>query len=191
MVTSLERRPSRQGYTLLEMLIVVGIIAMVVALSWPALRRPLAKGEVRNAAKQLRVALSRTRLEAIRSGTAQEFRYEPGTGRFEIAARSTAEGSGGFTPVAQEGFGEDVIAAEDLGVERSEVRELPDGVRFSGDSPGAGLILFYPNGRTFNAHFRLHGQYSYYVDVRLRGLTGTSTIGPIGRLAETTMEGPL
>jgi prepilin-type N-terminal cleavage/methylation domain-containing protein len=198
MVIPLERRPPRQGFTLLEMLIVVGIIAAMVALSWPALQRPLAKSRVRNAAKQLRVALARTRLEAIRSGTAQEFHYEPGTGRFEVAPRSTPEGSGGFTPVAQEGFGEDALAAGDLGVEPSQARELPDGVRFSGDSTRAGLILFYPNGRAFNAHFRLHGQYSYYVDVTLRGLTGASTIGRIGRLvepgdelAEPAMEGPL
>ncbi|NQT13066.1 MAG: prepilin-type N-terminal cleavage/methylation domain-containing protein [Planctomycetes bacterium] len=198
MVIPLERRPIRQGYTLLEMLIVVAIIATVVALSWPALRRPLAKSRVRNAAKQLRVALARTRLEAIRSGTAQEFRFEPGTGRFEVSPRSTPEGTGGFTPVALEGFGDDTTSAEALGVEPSHARELPDGVRFSASSPSTGPILFYPNGRTFNARFRLQGQYDYYVDVNLRGLTGSSTMGLIGQFAESggdmaepAMEGPL
>ena len=85
-----------------------------------------------------------------------------------------------------------------IGAPLIQARELPDGVRFSGDSTSARLILFYPNGRTFNAHFRLQGQYDYYVDVTLRGLTGISTIGPIGRLAEAggelaqpAMEGPL
>ena len=45
-------------------------------------------------------------------------------------------------------------------------------------------IIFYPNGRTFNTRIRLHGEYDYYVEVMLRGLTGASRVGEVRRREE-------
>ena len=208
MASSFYRRPTRGGYTLLEMLIVVAMVLVLASLSWPALRRPLAKSKLRNAAKQLRVALARSRLEAIRSGTAQQFRYQPGTGYFEVSAKSTSEGGGGFTPVAFEGLDEGEAAGGDFAYHEPALSELPDGVRFchpsAPDAPpvepdlitlsdGGSWslpIVFYPNGRTFNARIRLHGRCGYYVDVTLRGLTGAGKVGEVQR-AEEPLEGSL
>ena len=201
MPSSLDRRPARPGYTLLEMLIVVAVVLVVVSVSWPAMRRPAAKSKLRDAAKQLRVALARARLEAIRSGTGQQFRYQPGTGYFEISASAASEG-GGFVPVAFEEMDEGQSSADAFAAGAPVQYELPDGVRFFDPSapvvppgepdpiasPGNGSwstpILFYPNGRSFNARIRLHGQYGYYVDVVLRGLTGAGKVGKVERLEE-------
>jgi hypothetical protein len=49
-------------------------------------------------------------------------------------------------------------------------------------------IIFYPNGRTFNSRIRLHGEYGYYVDVMLRGLTGASRVGEVRRREESLEE---
>ena len=38
-------------------------------------------------------------------------------------------------------------------------------------------IVFYPNGRTENAHIRIKGERNAVVDVSLRGLTGVATAG--------------
>lgn len=206
------RRSTRRGYTLLELLIVVAVLAVVVGVSWPALQRPAAKGRLRDAARQFRVALARTRLEAIRSGTAQEFRYQPGTGAFTISARAMSEEGGGFTPVSF-GQSEEVESlAGDSAYNEPAPYELPAGVRFfdpmapdavpDESEPAASAeprgwsapIIFYPNGRTFNAWIRLYGRYNYYVDVTLRGLTGAGKVGEIQRFeepSEESFEGPI
>ena len=200
-----DRRSTRRGYTLLELLIVVAVMLVVASLTLPALNRPFAKSKLRDAAKQLRVALSRARLEAIRAGTPQQFRYQPGSGVYEIAARSTSEGSG-FIPVPLEGIGEESSTAEDSTCPAAARYELPEGVRFfdplapeappdepdsvpsETDESWSAPIVFYPNGRTFNARLRLYGEYDYYVDVTLRGLTGASRIGEIQRLKPSPEE---
>ena len=202
------RRPGRRAYTLLELLIVLAIVLAVVSLSWPALQRPVAKSQLQSAAKQLRVALTRARLEAIESGTPQQFRYQPGAGYFEVSAKSTPEGAGLLVPAGLEGAGAGETLGEDLSFQEAARYELPDGVRFFDPStpdvpPGepdalpshndmnwSPPIIFYPNGRTFNTRIRLHGEYDYYVDVMLRGLTGASRVGEVRRL-QPSREQPL
>lgn len=202
------RRSARGGYTLLELLIVVAVMLVVASLTLPALNRPFAKSKLRDAAKQLRVGLARARLEAINTGAPQQFRYQPGGGAYEIAARSTGEG-GGFLPVALEGGIGETPVAEDSTYTAAVQYELPEGIRFfdplapeaapdvpvstvstapESDESWSAPIVFYPNGRTFNALVRLYGEYDYYVDVTLRGLTGASRIGEIGRLQPASEE---
>jgi prepilin-type N-terminal cleavage/methylation domain-containing protein len=203
-----DRRPIRRAYTLLELLIVLAIVLAVVGLSWPALQRPMAKSQLESAAKQLRVALARIRLEAIESGTAQQFRYQPSTGYFEVSANSTSEGAGLLVPAGFEGLSEGDVFGGDPSAQQAAQYELPDGVRFFDPSapdvpPGepdpaasySGMIwsapiVFYPNGRTFNTRIRLRGEYDYYVDVMLRGLTGASRVGEVRRLEESLDESP-
>ncbi len=203
-----DRRPIRRAYTLLELLIVLAVVLAVVSLSWPALERPMAKSRLQSAAKQLRVALARSRLEAIESGTARQFRYQPGTGYFEVSAPSTSEGAGLLLPAGTEDAGKGGVFGDDPSAQQAAQYELPDGVLFfdpsapdaaplEPDAPASygsmiwsAPIIFYPNGRTFNTRIRLHGEYDYYVDVMLRGLTGAGRVGKVRRLEEA-LEVPL
>jgi Tfp pilus assembly protein FimT len=66
------------------MLIVLAVIVSLVALAYPAMRKPLARQQLRAAAKQLRAELARARLEAIESGQAQQFQYVPGTRFYRV-----------------------------------------------------------------------------------------------------------
>lgn len=195
-------RPIRCGWTLVEMLIVLAVLVGIMALVGPALSKPLWKRELRDAARGIRIEFAKARLAAIESGVAQQFRFQPGTGRFELAPRSTPSGTQG--PLLGN-FGGSVddqpspLATTDPGPAAETVQELPRGILFWTEQLGAGPlpeadlaatpgngewsapIVFFPNGRTSNAHLRLHGYPDFYVDVTLRGLTGTAKVGTVLR----------
>jgi len=179
-------RPSRAAFTLLELLIVLAVLAGLAALSWPAVRGLLAKSELQSAAKQVRAALAKARLDAMESGTARQFRYQPGMGRFEIAA---------LAALAEERSDAGSLAPDDRDSGAAVQNWLPSGVRFEESAAAgepassAGLvgapgeeswstpILFFPNGRTSNAKIRLRGRRDYQIDLSLRGVTGSVVMG--------------
>ena len=211
MIDPSHRPPDARGYTLLEMIIVLAIVASLSAMVVPALRGPLAKSRLRDAAKQVRLELARARLDAIESGVAQTFRFQPGTRRFEVAPKQTAPfmSSRPSFDIGVSGsgieFGSSTTSATPSSPvalsEESTEQALPDGVFFYGQqaaqSPADGLdddltfdsgganwstpIVFYPNGRTSNTVIRLVGERSFFVDVTMRGLTGSVTIAPLRR----------
>lgn len=134
----IERRPGRTGFTLTELLIVMAVLVLLVSVSLPAVRRPLRKSELREAARELSATLGRTRLEAIESGTILQFRYRPGTGQFVVAPASSAiddqpaaieqpelESEDSTTLVEQS------VARDDPAESKINRQELPEGIRFA------------------------------------------------------------
>ncbi len=77
-------RSSQSGFTLLELMIVLALIAFLVAMVWPSLRKPLQRSTTQQAARRLVEDLSRARLNAIETGRTMAVRYEPGGGRYWI-----------------------------------------------------------------------------------------------------------
>ena len=59
------RRPRQSGYTLLELLLVMLIVAGLTALAWPRLARASRSLTVRAAARDLVALAARARLEAL------------------------------------------------------------------------------------------------------------------------------
>ncbi|REK11451.1 MAG: prepilin-type N-terminal cleavage/methylation domain-containing protein [Planctomycetota bacterium] len=180
----------RRGYTLSEMLVVLGVLVMVAALAQPALRSALGDSRLRSAARRVRAELAKTRLRAMQSGQAQRFRYQPGAGRFEVApADYDAETERSEPAVEHEtAAGGDTEKLPTPGKKVVE-QELPEGVAFVDaeemlsaappvDEEGwSEPIVFYPNGRTADARIRLRGERDAVVDLSLRGLTGVATVG--------------
>jgi prepilin-type N-terminal cleavage/methylation domain-containing protein len=191
----------RRGFTLSEMLVVLGILVTVTALAQPALRGALGDSRLRSAAKLVRVELSKARLRAMQSGIAQQFRYQLGKSRFQIVPAVAVEQAELGRKGRQTGR-DDVrpartdrqrVAAANTaaagGPDELPSQELPDGICFEPavDEPPAVAptseegwsdpIVFYPNGRTKNAQIRIKGERNTVVDVSLRGLTGVATAG--------------
>ena len=193
----------RRGFTALEMLIVLAVLAATAALMWPAMHRLLRKSAVEGAAGQVRAELAKTRLEAIQSGVPWQFRFQPGTGRYEATPRAPGTAAGG-RPLGDsvDAYGRPLVTGtvSTAGGDALE-GELSAGVYFwisqMGETPAPpsddGLtdyqqpwsapIVFYPNGRTLNAHFQVSDFREYHVEVTLRGLTGAAAIGEVLRRA--------
>jgi prepilin-type N-terminal cleavage/methylation domain-containing protein len=190
----------RSGFTLSEMLVVLGILVTVTALAQPALRGALGDSRLRSAAKLVRVELSKARLRAMQSGIAQQFRYQLGKNRFQIVPAVAVEqaepgrtgrqtGRDGVRPARTDRQRVTAEAGAAGAPEELPSQELPDGICFEPavDEPLAVVagseegwsdpIVFYPNGRTKNAQIRIKGERNTVVDVSLRGLTGVATAG--------------
>lgn len=189
----------RHGFTLSEMLVVLGILVVITAVAQPAIRATLSDNRLRSAAKQVRVELAKARLKAVQSGVAQRFRYQVGKNRFEVAPLTAgvedglARGSAGRGLLGNGASERIVETVDNQAMEESCEQSLPDGVCFAEDFATQPLdpaptevvptdeegwsapIVFYPNGRTANAHIKLKGERNAVVDVSLRGLTGAAT----------------
>lgn len=208
-------RPPRSAFTLLELLLVLGIIVLMVGLAWPALRGSLAKNRLRDSAQLLRVELARARLTAMEQGTPLEFRYRAGEGKFRIAARQVASElpMGAAPPPAQGSYS---AAAPDDELQPSVTEaELPEGVVFAelaaslpaSERPYEGsseedfdsdpedeslrsegwssAIIFLPDGTATNATLALRNGKGAQVLVQLRGLTGLAKPGDVESCSET------
>ena len=168
------------GFTLIEMLMVLGIIVLLAGLSWPALRGPLSNSRLRDAAKMVRVELAKTRLQAMQSDAVLEFQYEPGGSRFRVAVMREA-------PVDPQNA---ELASLPITLEWVDF-ELPSGVVFASPetattmNPDAAALLdsddplwsapvvFYPDGTTTNAELILRNEHDTRSSSRC-GLTGIS-----------------
>ena len=199
-------RDARRGFTAVELIIALLLIVAALGLAMPAILAPLGRTELEDAGKQVRSALAQTRTTAIESGVPHEFRFQLGGARWEIGPRLSAAGdassasaalsaaqTGPIDPARGPGGEADVLPTiED---------ELPHGVVFAlltndyadADADfGPALdtesaiaaaeyspvsIIFYPNGRASDERIRLLGPNHFLLDVMLRGLTGTATVG--------------
>lgn len=213
-------RAARRGYTLLEMIIVLAILAFMVGLSWPAVQKMARRSRASNAAKQVRNALVEARLLAIETGTIQVFRFQPGAGRFEVAPKQEEDSGPAVLRSALDQRAEGAASAQSAPLAadpEAHARYLPGGLVFAGqevaEEPGAaegetGLagistaqlaqrqawsdpIVFYPNGRTSNARIRLTDRAHYFIEVSLRGLTGAVRIGPTLQLVKAPQPGAM
>jgi prepilin-type N-terminal cleavage/methylation domain-containing protein len=59
---------ARRGFSLLELMIVVVLIAGILAITWPSIARPMRKAELSEATQKLREAIEDGRYQAMVSG---------------------------------------------------------------------------------------------------------------------------
>ena len=129
------RRSAAGGFTLLEVLLVLGILVLLAAVAWPSLSRPLAATRLREGARGVCNEIARARLRAIETGNVLVLRCELGSRRYEIVTRAAALEGGDARQTDDQSF--DTMSAQD-GVSRTwpasafvPVRsELPAGIRF-------------------------------------------------------------
>lgn len=79
------------GFTLLELLIVLSIMAAIAIMAWPRILPALGRSVPRTAALQLKRDLAEAREEAIRAGETWVFRYQVDSPYYQLAPASWQE----------------------------------------------------------------------------------------------------
>ena len=181
--------PRRRAFTLLELLLVLGVLVILSGMAWPVLDRLLTSERLAKSADRVRAMWTSARTSAIESGRILAFRYEPDGARFRLALQDELDD----LEDSEEGLPPSVAK---LPLEQT----LPDGVRFvarqddqatteepkepatpdSLDQTDASLsdpILFFPDGTCSTARLTLRNDSGWRVEIQLRGLTGVVTAG--------------
>jgi Tfp pilus assembly protein FimT len=135
----------RQGITLLEILLVLGLLALAAGLSLPAIMGFVRDKALRSGADAVRSALQSTRLRAMERGEAYSWRFEPGGRWFAAVPRdpigsSATAGAGGTGTDSPSGQGATTASTPATPGERVWVLlgELPEGVAFPATDGAAG-----------------------------------------------------
>jgi type II secretory pathway pseudopilin PulG len=189
-------RPRRRAFTLVEILLTLGLLVVIAALTLPALDKPFAGVRLREAADQIRAEWATARVRAIESGETHVFQYSLDgeqylVGGISLVASLHDRSLGAADQVA------DLAAALPEPVERS----LPRDVVFAGsetviDSRSEALaaelaqaitaerdwsepIFFFADGTTTSTRLVLKNQYDRAIDVSLRGVTGVSKVSNV------------
>ena len=76
------------GMTLLEVLLALGILAILTALAWPSVMRLQGEQKILDSAEKVRALIATARVHAIESGLAYQFRYETGGNHFLVLPSS-------------------------------------------------------------------------------------------------------
>jgi len=78
------QRNRRAAFTLLELLLVLGVLVTVASLSWPRMMRFIEENALKQNVETVRRELAATRILAIESGLTYQFRFEPTAQAFVI-----------------------------------------------------------------------------------------------------------
>ena len=178
-------RDSRHGLTLLEIPIVMVKLIAVAALSIPTVQRSFSAQKVSKGADLVRAELNRARVRAMRTGEIHAFFYQNDTANFKVAAFNNE-----MNRILNESFRQrNETSSSNFDFDGNT---LPRGIRFIGsdavedarsastmnENPGAAdlrPILFYPDGSSQTARIYLRSEDSDVAEIRLRGMTGTSS----------------
>jgi type II secretory pathway pseudopilin PulG len=185
---------SRAGFTLIEILLVVGLMLIVFGMAIPSMRRALGRGPLQEWAQQFRESAHDARISAIDTGLIYQLRYEVG-GRYFVAipyeqdseslSGESEEASGGTVPKTMgqmyealtfQGVDGENVAGERL--EQEWFDGLPDQSRLS-DAVWSPAIKFYPDGSAEDAQLEIIDERKQAIGISIRGLTGGVTVSPV------------
>ena len=179
-----------KGLTLLELVIVMVILVTVSSLAIPVVYRSYSAQRVNKAADLVRAELNRARVQAMRTGEVQGFFYYPETANFKVgpfsnemaealsqSLRSQQNARSSNFDFGNNRLPKGVVFATGITVQdsRSVAAEQDSGVDVGNMRP----VLFYPDGSSQTAKLYLRSDQDDYFEVKLRGMTGTSSAAPV------------
>jgi Tfp pilus assembly protein FimT len=184
----------RDGLTLIEVCLVMALLVVIGSFAIPLMGGAIERRALLSGADVLQSGWARARLLAMQSGETYVVRLEPRGSRFQILSLDQLG-----MPESQD------LPAQNPDAEytpsdmlRVYLTRLPDGVIFAQSNvsnsnqltatfgsaaagPWSAPILFRPDGTTSDASVLIANEPGHTIRVTLRGLTGTSNAGEVGR----------
>ncbi len=186
------KRHRENAFTLIELILVLGVMVMIFALAIPLATRTMGAQALRQSADQVRVAMGQARVQAIKSGQIQALFFQIESDWFNVAPfvqitaqrGLAAQKARAATNNARRDFGENQLPAGVRfanGITSSDSRSA-DAFARNGSSDGSTIrpILFYPDGTSQDARVYLKDDKQNFTSVVLRGLTGIAKRVPAG-----------
>lgn len=192
----------RAGFTLLEVLLVLSVLVVIFSISWPSVARYMGEEAIRDSAQMVQSAAAGTRIKAIDTGLAYQFRYEPNGRRFAVIpldppenidtttiASVTNSGRSEYPVLSgeidescrfispEDGFLSSAVVEQ---LPREAFANLPDAFDLS-TTAWAPPIVFYSDGTATDAIFRILDEGQRSVELSVRGLTGAVSAGDLER----------
>lgn len=129
------RGRARRGITLLELMLVLGLLVIIGAMAYPALHGPFQMQTLRKAGELVRVEWSKARIKAMKTGQIQMFSCEPESGQYQIQTYYTEQGmlesDAQSGQLGSMGGGQSSAATtSEADAYSAQTRQLPEGVVF-------------------------------------------------------------
>ena len=175
----------RRAFTLIELILVLGILVMIMSLAVPMVTRTLGRQSLKQGADRVRIAMGQARVEAIRTGEIQALFFQAqgnwlSVGKFDqigAQANLASDAQQRIALTTHTGYEEDLLpkgirfVSADLAID-SRADQALGGANVSSDSIQP--VLFYPDGTAQDALIYLQDDKQNVLAVELRGMTGTA-----------------
>jgi len=194
----------RPAFTLLELLLVLGVLVTVASLSWPRMMRVVQENALKQNVETVRRELANTRILAIESGLTYQFRFEPTAQAFVILPfdrpeavatndNSSPTSNGKTAPKLKTIEGHissnchfkpaTDTTDQSIGGQRLDdlwLALLKHGALYS-QTVWSPPILFRPNGESNDSQLVIRDQAGNTIKLTVRGLTGAVRVEPMLR----------
>lgn len=196
MPETMPKTPSslRSGFSLLELLIVIGLLVVVGAIAVPGFISRLRDSQVMRAADSVREVLAEARTFAIDSGIDYQFRYEA-NGQYFVVLPTEIEPSNSNSTTNDSSTSEYMRLSGQLD-ETLFLRAMDDQPEMSdrleaswfGGLPDSGVlsqkswsspIYFRFDGSATDSRFRVMDEAGRVSELSVRGLTGAVRLSPV------------
>jgi type II secretory pathway pseudopilin PulG len=206
---TMTRPVNRTAFTMLELLLVLGVVVVILAVAWPNVLRLTGQQSLIDSSEKVRALAASARVHAIDSGLVYQFRYEPGgrhfvavpferefesvspnargtgtaLGRFSKASGTLPEGVTFAAPTALNSTGSGSSTTAGLGqkISSAAFSGLPDAGKLENVS-WSGPILFQPDGSAGDAAVDLVDRRNQRITMRIRGVTGAVSVSRLHQM---------